>query len=162
MIQINSPLNLRNKAKTVSTGIDPIPLLDILFIAFFISLISSKFLFAPGINIDLPKSSKVALSGCPTATVLSVSQSNMIFFEGKMYNVDNLEAALTEFIRNTSKPQNITLLAKISQSTDMDTFFKICEIAQRSGFSNIQVAANTPPSLNETHTSSLPQNTNLL
>ena len=61
---------------------------------------------------------------------------------GDIYSLENIENALTDFIKTTSNGSP-TLLAKVSKGTDVDVFFKICEIAHQAGFGNIQLAANT-------------------
>lgn len=142
MIQLNSPLGLRAKIKLPSVDIDTIPFINVLCIAFFISLLSSKYLFAPGLTIELPQSSESKMTGTITNAILSVNEANIIFFEGNIYNLENIEQALAEFVKKSSIT-NPTLLAKINKGTDVDVFFKICEMAHQAGFSSIQLAANT-------------------
>lgn len=141
MIYLNSPLGLQTKIKAPSMKLESIPILNVLCIAFLISLLSSKYLFAPGLTIELPKQSEPTLEGRPTATILSVNEANMIFFEGNIYTLENIEIALTTFTQ-TNKILSPTLLTKISKGTEMNTVFKICEIAHKAGFANIQLAGN--------------------
>lgn len=142
MIHLNSPLGLRARIKPVSIEIEAIPFVNVLCIAFFITLLSSKYLFAPGLTIELPESSELRIKGTATSAILSVNQASMVFFEGDIYNLENIEEALTDFVEKSSI-ESPTLLAKINKGTDVDVFFKICEMAHNAGFSNIQLAANT-------------------
>jgi len=135
------PFGLKNRIKSPSLAIDAIPLLDIILIAFLISLISSKFLFAPGIKVDLPESKTALSKGVSTPIVLTVNQSNLIFFEGNMYRIEDLEKTLSNYIKD-SKQDNKVLLAKISKQTSMDTLYQICEIAKATGFTEVQIAGN--------------------
>jgi len=141
MIHLTSPLGLRTRIKPPSISIEAIPFINVLCIAFFISLLSSKYLFAPGLTIELPESSESRIKGTITSAILSVNEANMIFFEGNIYNLENIEQALAEFVK-TSPVNSPILLAKINKGTDVDVFFKICEMAHKAGFSNIQLAAN--------------------
>lgn len=142
MIHLNSPLGLRAKVKAPSLKIEAMPFINVLCLAFFISLLSSKYLFAPGLMIELPESSESKIKGSVTSAILSVNQANMIFFEGKIYNLENIEHALSDFIKTSSSKSPI-LLAKINKKVDVDMFFRICEMAHKAGFSDIQLAANT-------------------
>lgn len=145
MLHLKSPLGLQAKLKSPSIEIDAIPFLNVLTIAFFISLLSSKFLFAPGLTIQLPQSSETKLQGATTSAFLTVDQSDIIFFEGNIYTLDTIKQAFTDFIK--SHPNHPpSLLAKINKSTDIDLFFNICEIAHNAGFEFIQLAANNPTS----------------
>lgn len=141
MVHLNSPLGLRAKIKAPSIEIEAIPFINVLCIAFFITLLSSKYLFAPGLTIELPESSESKIKGTTTNAILSVSQTNMVFFEGNIYTLETIEQAFIDFIKKTSI-SSPTLLAKINKGTDVDVFFKICEMAHKAGFSNIQLAAN--------------------
>lgn len=142
MIRLNSPLGLRVKVKVPSIKLEGIPILNVLCIAFFLTLLSSKYLFAPGLTIELPESSQKRMEGRLSTAILSVNEANIIFFEGNIYNVENLEIALTAFTTSIKSASPI-LLAKVSKGTEINTIFKICEIAHKAGFSNIQLAANS-------------------
>lgn len=148
-MHLQSPLGLRAKIKPLCIKMEAIPFFNVLCIAFFISLLSSRYLFAPGLTIELPDSSEKRLQGIPTNAILSVNQANTIFFEGDIYNLENIESGLRDFVKNLSA-QSPVLLAKINKGTDVDTFFKICEIAHKAGFSDIQLAANTEEQSSET------------
>lgn len=151
MIHLNSPLGLRAKIKPISIEIEAIPFINVLCIAFFISLLSSKYLFAPGLTIELPISSERTIAGTSTNAILSVNEANMIFFEGNIYNLENIEDAFYEFLQK-SPTNNPILLAKMNRGTNVDMLLKICEIAHRTGFNDIQLAAN--PKNNKTSTNS--------
>lgn len=141
MVYLNSPLLLRNKIKSPSPKFEWISLLNVLFIALFLSLLSSNYLFPIGLTIALPKSSHSNLVGKSTTAILSVNEINLIFFEGNIYNIDNIEIPLNLYITNNSNPDP-NLLIKASQKTEMNIIFDLCIIAQKAGFSSIQLASN--------------------
>lgn len=144
MPYLHSPLGLRNHIKAPCLKLEWIPFLNILCIAFFLSLLSSKYIFAPGLTIDLPRATEKSLSGKGTSAILSVNEINLIFFEGNIYDLGNIEIALKTFINNNidnTTPAPI-LLIKASKKTEMNTIFDLCKIARNVGFSNIQLAAN--------------------
>lgn len=148
MIHLKSPLDLRSKIKTLPIGIEAIPFINVLAIAFFMSLLSSKFLFAPGLSIQLPHSSETKIQGTTTSAILTVNQANMIFFEGNIYNLDTIQQAFIDFIKS-SQVQHPILLAKMNKGADVDLFFNICETAHKAGFSSIQLAANSQTKRNK-------------
>lgn len=141
MKNLSSPLGLRNRIKTTTINIECIPFINIVCIAFFISLLSSKYLFAPGLNITLPESHETVLQGATTHAILTISETNIIFFEGNIYNLDNIQEKLTHFI-NSNGNKHPTLLIKMDKNTDINMLFQICELAQKANFSSIQLAAN--------------------
>ena len=141
MKNLTTPLGLKDKIRKVPVRPDTIPLLDILIIAFFISQLSSFFLFPPGINITLPESNQQLSPGTYTAAVLTVNQTNTIFFEGDICDPKDLEKNFKEYVSSCASKTPI-LLAKISEHASINAFYKICEVAQSSGFAHVQLASN--------------------
>lgn len=143
MNHISSPLNLKQFLSKHSVNVSCIPFLDVLVIAFFITLLSSKFIFAPGMAIDLPTARHGGHPGTGSTAVISVNHTNMIFFEGQIVSEKNLLPVLKKHISESEGNGEHILLAKISKNANTSTFFNICEIAKLAGFSHIQLAVNT-------------------
>ncbi len=141
MSYLHCPLKLRTNIKSPSFKLEWIPFLNVLCIAFFLSILSSKYIFAPGLTIELPKATSKNLVGRATSAILSVNETNLIFFEGNIYDLENIESALRVFTKDITIPSPI-LLIKASKKTEMNTIFDLCKIARNAGFSNIQLASN--------------------
>lgn len=139
MKKISSPLGFKQKIEYQSPGFFAIPFINVLLIAVFISILSSHFVYTPSLSIELPKSSEKILVGASAPSIITVTQPNLIFFNGKIYNLNNLQPAFSKYIE-TKKLQNPILLTKMGHQVDIQTFYKICEIAEDAGFSSVMLA----------------------
>ncbi len=154
------PLNLRQMLRTPARGLAWIPWLDFCILAFFFTLQGSPFLFAPGVNFDLPHSAKSNVDALPFAAVLTVLpvvivddtvtantttqllQRTRVIFNGEIFTVNNLKPKLDAFIKDSSG-QRQTLLVKADQQVTIQLLLAIFEIARDSGFDNVQLATRT-------------------
>lgn len=141
MKKISSPLGFKQKTESHAPGFYVIPFINVLLIAVFISILSSHFVYTPSLSIELPKASGKILGGAPSLCVVTVSQPNLIFFDGKVYQTDNLQSAFSKYIEK-KKLKEPHLLAKLGQQVNMQTFYKICEIAHDAGFASVMLAGN--------------------
>lgn len=140
MNQLSGPLGLKARLRNTDLSLDIVPFLDILLLAFFMSLMGSHFVFSPGLPLSLPHSTPPTLQSSMASSVLTVSESNMLFFEGHIYNLDSIEQAFRKHLRQTSHPEP-TLLLKMNRHSDVQALFNICEIARQAGFHSVQIAA---------------------
>ncbi len=117
-----------------------------------LSLLNGRYLFAPGISIDLPSISQQIDSGLPIAQVLSIGQNGMLFFEGQVLNVETLPTAFKKYLGekkiSESVEGNRTLLIKGDKNTTLECFLKVCQLAHECGFNQIQVATLAQDKLN--------------
>lgn len=121
------------------------PWLDCLLIGLGFVLLSSTFLFPPGIGIQLP-SYAGPLSGQPVSSVLSVRSGNMMIFEDAVFTERGLQAYLSDEMQRREREglgavDRGVILVQFDKEVSMQVFLKICEIAYASGFSQVQVAA---------------------
>ncbi len=139
---ITKPLNLQNSLQPSSQRFDFIALFDVLLIAFGFSLLSSRFLFAPGITVELPRAGYGELSGMRTDAVLTVGANEMLLFEGAILNFDTFEGHLREYFEGKS---DTALLIRADRSISMETLLAVAELARAAGVDRIQVAAVPAP-----------------
>tara|TARA_B100001248_G_scaffold220746_1_gene176675 strand:+ start:122020 stop:122505 length:486 start_codon:yes stop_codon:yes gene_type:complete len=146
MSTITSPLNFKKALTAPSLSFDVIALVDILIIALCFTLLGSRFIYAPGVAVDLPKVEQASLIGMPSVAVLTLKQKNMIFFEGRIYSAKTFQPhLLKESLEGMEHSQEAVLLVKLGYDVDMQTFLSICERAREAGFSKVQVAAEEAP-----------------
>lgn len=142
---ITSPFGLEERLKPYDKDFNFFAALNILLIALGFILLGSRFIVAPGVTINIPELSTPAVPGIVVVDVMTLTPNNMILLEGRIYSMDNISKALE--IRKINKVDGeAILLMKLDKETHMEMFLKICEIAQRAGYSQIQIAAL--PSLN--------------
>jgi biopolymer transport protein ExbD len=159
MSSLTDPLDLQSRLTPPDKRLDPVPLLDILLIAVLMISLSSRFLYAPGLTIDLegntpgqpawtldlPTASQGIMPGQPTTATLTVAvltarQENMFLFDGQIHTLPSLQATLRA-AGGTQRYQNGVLLLKLDRAVSTQTFLTLCELAQEAGFSRIQLAA---------------------
>ncbi len=141
---ITSPLDLRRHLTEPEQRFDPIPLLDLILIGLFFVLLSSRFVFAPGLDVDLPEVGSEALSALPTAAVLTIRENEMILFGGDRLRLEELERRLRSFVGSEEIGETI-LLVKAHRKVEVQLLLEILDLARRSGFTRVQIAAEEKP-----------------
>lgn len=134
------PLQLERELTPIDRSFDVIPLIDVLLIAFFFSLLGSRFIFAPGVQVDLPTVAADSIVGLPTVAVLTIKEDNMLLFQGNIHTIASFEAAMRNYLQD-SGTSNAVLLLKPSRTVSMQTFLSVCEIANSAGFRKVHIAA---------------------
>jgi len=145
MRRLINPLGLEGSLKGANSRAGWVPWVDCLLIGLGFVLLGSRFLFAPGVEIQLP-SFGGPLPGVPVASVLSVRSGNMVIFEDAVFTERGLEAYLAEEkVRRAQvsleELDRGVMLVQVDRDVSMQVFLRICEIAYASGFSKIQVAS---------------------
>jgi biopolymer transport protein ExbD len=107
-------------------------------IIFFLYLLGSRFIFSPGITVDLPQITG-PLTAVPTTGILSLSNDHLFFFDGHILSRENLNDALREFLAHHPQRPAI-LLIRPDKSLSSELLCQVCAIAKRSGFEQIQIA----------------------
>ncbi len=139
------PLELKKAIRPLDRGVDAVALLDVLLIAGIFYLLSSRFIFAPGLSMDvdggfpLPEVSTGTMQALPAVEVMTVKNADMILFDGRFYKLADLEQQL---VTQEGKPTDRgVLLLRLNRSVNIDTLFRISDWARVSGFSRVQLAA---------------------
>lgn len=118
---------------------------DIMLIAFMFSLLSSKYILAPGISMRLdgemalPASSGDAIGGVfarDSVSVLNIRGKGMVMFEGEIFSEETFSRAMKNY-----KPRGEILLIKADAAVSGQTLLNICSIAKSAGFKEVQIAA---------------------
>ncbi len=120
--------------------INLVPFFDLCVIGLFFALYSSRFIFAPGVTIDLSEVDVSARTGLPTPAVLTVRENNILLFEGEIFRLEALDEKLTQFVIQ-EKVEEATLLIKADKSVAMQEILHICDLARKAGFDRVHLAA---------------------
>lgn len=140
---ITSPLELKRYLTEPDLRFDTVPLLDLCLIGLFLAFQSSRFIASPGITLDIPDVDKEVLSGIPTSavvTVLTVRENDMVLFEGNIVRPRALEREFSKYFEMRKK-ENSVILIKLDKSVRVDSLLRILDLARRSGFAQVQIAA---------------------
>jgi biopolymer transport protein ExbD len=153
---LTSPLGLTRHIRRPDLRLEAVPWLNVMLVAWLLSLLGSRFIYAPGLAVDLghasgsppsqlnlPVVSGSPLPGLPAnavLTVLTAKGDQLFIFEGRIYDLESLRAELRQHPLPTGRAP-IILLLKVDQNVSMQTFMEICALARAAGFSTVQVAA---------------------
>ena len=133
----SQPLNLERFIRTKpETGLEVVPIIDILVIAVFFGFFSSPFVLPPGVEVDLELSEGL-VTGLGVTAVLTVKQNNMLLFEGQNLKLSQFEEKARVYLDGE---KNAALLLRLDPSIDTDTLFKIFGEAKKAGFAKVHVA----------------------
>ena len=115
-------------------------ILDFLVVAGFIGLIHADLIFAPGQSIELPSSDE-SQSRRIEAVLTVVGE--LYLFDGKIHRFADIEEGFQSFFSSNEKLKGeATLLIKMDANAALSALLKVCEEAQRSGFSAVHIAEN--------------------
>ena len=144
---LTSPLNLRDRFVSPSVTIDLLPLFDALLIAFCFLLLSSRFVVAPGVSLQLPSTDD--LDYARSVEVMTVKHNDMILFDGEVYDIRSLKQHLKSVSETdlTSINRQVLLL-KIGQSVSIQALLEIADVARTAGFASVHIASE-PRTQNE-------------
>ena len=137
---ITGPLELHRQLDVPDRRFDPVPFLDLCIIGLFMTIFGSRFIFAPGVPIDLPVVAAEGREGIPTTTVLTVRRDGLILFEGGDFRLDTLTAGFGNFMKG-NRDASPVLLVKAPQNVEVQVLMEIFDRARTAGFVKVQLAA---------------------
>lgn len=142
-------IDLSARLKSPISGLDPLPLLDLLTIALLFSLLFSRMVMTPGVRLELPETEMRMPQSSAAVAVLTVHSEGMLLFDGGVYKVDTIEAAFKERVAQ-NETEFIVLLLKAGERLPMASLLSISAKAHDAGFSQIHLAAKRQESETET------------
>lgn len=137
------PFDLAGRLREPPFRVDSIPFVDLGLIALLALLLSQRFLFSPGVPIDLPRfEDPEAIIGARAEAVATVWNQRIVTVLGA-YPLERMDAAFANLSGNSpERPE--TLLLLVDRETPLAELGRIYESARRAGFDRIQLAARTP------------------
>lgn len=139
------PLELQRHLRTPPTGPDVAALFDILLIAFMLTLLGSRFVYAPGSQVALeelvlPESAREHLAGVPTVDVLTLLQDDRLIYRGQFMSAEAWSQRLEEGNAQERFDSNAILLVKADARVTLQAFLRISDLARQAGYTRVQVA----------------------
>lgn len=137
---VSQPLNLRSMIQTAPRpGFDFVAAIDIVLIVLFFALNGSGFIFAPGTEVDLARSTHPELGGPIAPVVLTVGRNEIHFFENQKIDAAELPRRLAAYV--ATQPEPPSLLLKLDRSLPLEKVFALMDAARAAGFARVQLAA---------------------
>jgi biopolymer transport protein ExbD len=158
-----------------SLRLEVVPWLNVLVVAWLLTLLQSSYIYAPGVSMSLaaksaegPANPTTSLN-LPTATAgtpagrrvdvtLSVQPSDVkiedtvFYLDNGIYHFVDLPRALLDHAKKVRKQpgDQPVLLLLAPAKTDMATLFIISEMARTAGFGTVQLAEKAPNAASQT------------
>ncbi|MDR0417861.1 MAG: biopolymer transporter ExbD [Puniceicoccales bacterium] len=120
------------------TSLEFSAVISVLLFIFGLSLLGSRFVFSPGIEISLPQSKNIDLQA--TSGVLNLGPNEMIMFDNHILKIEDLLATVEQFLSRKKDPSKITLLVCIDQWVPFGFVVQVTDILRSLGCQKIQIA----------------------
>lgn len=125
-------MKLPRNAKIFRGQLDAAPFASVLFIMVIFMTLNSKFVFTPGVTIELPRAG-TALPGTTDATIaVAVDLANQLYFESQAITEEQLIIELKKAVRQAEEP--LTLEIQADRSGEMETAYWLFSMAGEIGF----------------------------
>ncbi|MDR0351585.1 MAG: biopolymer transporter ExbD [Puniceicoccales bacterium] len=126
--------------KEPDSTVDVWSVLCIVLFLFGIFLMGARFVFPPGIHLELPRADNISTS--KIHGILTIRSSDMLLFNGRIFALSDLENELKFFIKvKNDSNEKIIILVRPDKNLGLGEFIHICEIIKSSGINEIHVAA---------------------
>ena len=125
------------KLEKGSSAIDIAPLIDIVFQLLIFFMLTSSFIFQPGIKINLPKAvtSEVLHE---QNIVVTITADNLIYIDNKAVTSNELSKRLSKDIAALKKP----ILIKADRRASLGRIVEVWDLCRASGISQVNIATN--------------------
>jgi len=116
--------------------IDIAPLIDVVFQLLIFFMLTSSFIFQPGIKVNLPKAvtSEVIQE---ENLVITVSRENVVYLNEKVVTVKELRSSLAEVAQ-----KNRPLLIKADRRASLGRVVEIWDLCRELGINKVNIATN--------------------
>lgn len=116
--------------------IDIAPLIDVVFQLLIFFMLTSSFIFQPGIKVNLPKAvtSEVIQK---ESVIITVSGENVVYLNGKVTTIAELKTALAPAAKAQSP-----LLIKSDRRASLGRIVEIWDLCRELGISKINIATD--------------------
>lgn len=138
-------VNLTSRLNSSESFLNAAALFDVLLIALMFTLVSSRFVLAPGMSIQLASLDKKAAEEDlaivdADLSVLNAKSNTMLIFDGAVYTPETFKMQMKKAATEKTNGRNV-LLIKADKSVDAQMLLEICRVAKQGGFSRVHIAA---------------------
>jgi len=118
--------------------LDIAPLIDVVFLLLIFFMLTSSFIFQPGIKINLPKAitSEVIQE---KNLIIVIGSGGLVYLNNRPVTLEQLKSYL-EKVANQKRP----LLIKADRQTSLGKVVQIWDICRDAGLTQINIATNLP------------------
>lgn len=130
-------MQFRKKTKQNNAVIDITALIDVIFLLLIFFMISTTFINATGIKIELPTTTAKPAAGKPQTLEVAISAQHEIYFSGKQIRRNQLKNALIE-ARKKSDQSSLVIRADGNAQHKVVVF--VMDTARQAGLNKFSIA----------------------
>jgi biopolymer transport protein ExbD len=112
--------------------------ISVLLFIFGLSLLGSRFVFSPGIEIELPRAKGIDLEA--TSGVLNLGPNGIIMFNNNILKIEDLSFVIEQFLSHKKDSSRAILLVCIDQWVPFGFVVRVTDILKSLGCQRIQIA----------------------
>ncbi|MAH40590.1 MAG: hypothetical protein CML08_04230 [Puniceicoccaceae bacterium] len=123
-------------------------LIDLAFVGLLFAFLFTRFVTFPGMNIEFIETDLTLSAPYSDVIVLTLENSDTIFFDGGIYNLKTIESALFHFLsKNQSEAGETSLIIRSDSKLDIESFLELCSMAEKAGYGRIQILGQAKQSV---------------
>lgn len=127
---------LKRRTEIKRGQLDIAPLIDVVFNLLIFFMLTSNFIFQPGIQVSLPKA--ITSEVIPTENlIVTVTGQDLLFLNDKPITFGDLVSKLKEAVR-----ENRSLLLKADSNASLGRVVEIWDLCRELGIPQINIATN--------------------
>lgn len=127
---------LKRRTQIEKGQLDIAPLIDVVFQLLIFFMLTSNFVFQPGIKVKLPKAITSEVISQENI-IIAVTGQDLLFLNEKPITIEELTAELREAAKN-----NKSLLLKADTNASLGRVVEIWDLCREIGVSQINIATN--------------------
>ncbi len=129
-------MKFKRRRKIEKGRLDITPLVDVIFLLLIFFMLSSSFIFQPGIDVSLPKVEQ-SVANKEENMVVTLTKENQIFYNNERTTLEGLSRRMRATARKN--PQGV-LIIKADTDARHGSVVEIMNIARQSGIDNMAIA----------------------
>ena len=123
-------------------------LIDLAFVGLLFAFLFTRFVTLPGMNIEFIETDLTLSAPYSDVVVLTLENSDTIFFDGGIYNLKTIESALVNFLsKNQSEAGETSLIIRSDSNLNIESFLELCSMAEKAGYERIQILGRSKKSV---------------
>ncbi len=132
-------MKFRRNVEFEKGRLDIAPLIDVVFLLLIFFMLTSSYIFQPGIKINLPKAvtSEVIQE---KNLIVSISAEDLIYLNNRAVTLKQLKKQLKK-----AALDNRPLLIKADRQASLGKVVQIWDMCRETGLTQINIATNQPP-----------------
>ncbi|MFL2825644.1 MAG: ExbD/TolR family protein [Coraliomargaritaceae bacterium] len=132
-------LRVHRRQSNRETPFNLIILIDLAFIGLLFAILLTRLVTLPGMNIDFVKTDMQVHATHSNVVILTLENTDTIFFDGGIYNMQTIESALNDYIKKEASRKGTSLIIRSDSQIDLESFLKLCSMVEDAGYKNIQI-----------------------